>query len=138
MTRHDPLRFHLSCKHFTGVKDDRCRAGVCYREQFPPPWGKGGLGCIEHNDPRCPKAEWPTHEEALAKARESIAFTNRMMAPINSAHAAAKAAGLGKGHGGTGECPCPNCNGTLRYKVAALNGHLWGKCSTEGCASWME
>ncbi len=28
--------------------------------------------------------------------------------------------------------------GTLHYSVAGYNGHLWGQCTTVGCARWME
>lgn len=35
---------------------------------------------------------------------------------------------------------CPACGGleTLFLSQAAYNGHVWGKCSTSGCVSWME
>lgn len=31
---------------------------------------------------------------------------------------------------------CPACFGTLTFSVSS-NGHLWGKCGTEGCLEWM-
>jgi hypothetical protein len=63
----------------------------------------------------------------------------RFLKCINGAHAHAKAAGLKRGHGGAGEMPCPSgCGGTLKYSVASVNGHLWGACTTAGCARWME
>lgn len=33
---------------------------------------------------------------------------------------------------------CPKCSGDLHYlaKTSAL-GTIWGKCSTEGCLTWM-
>ncbi len=33
---------------------------------------------------------------------------------------------------------CPACKGKLRLSQAACNGHVWVKCSTEGCVQWME
>ena len=33
---------------------------------------------------------------------------------------------------------CPACKGRLHLSQAAYNGHVWGKCETEGCVSWME
>lgn len=33
--------------------------------------------------------------------------------------------------------PCPVCKGDLVYSVAS-NGHMWGKCRTEGCVEWIE
>lgn len=45
----------------------------------------------------------------------------------------------GEGRGVGGEMPCPCCkDGILRYSIAAYNGHIWGKCSTTGCAQWIE
>lgn len=43
----------------------------------------------------------------------------------------------------SGEMPCPVCEaahreGTLKYSISARNGHIWGRCSTEGCVAWME
>jgi hypothetical protein len=40
---------------------------------------------------------------------------------------------------GQGSMPCPVCKtGTLRYSRAAYNGHVHGRCSTDGCVAWME
>lgn len=34
---------------------------------------------------------------------------------------------------------CPACGtGKLHLSQAAYNGHVWGRCTTEGCVSWME
>lgn len=34
---------------------------------------------------------------------------------------------------------CPACKtGTLNLSIAACNGHVHGRCSTEGCVSWKE
>lgn len=40
--------------------------------------------------------------------------------------------------GGSGTTPCPKCGATLHYSVAACNGHVWGKCETDGCLAWMQ
>ena len=38
-----------------------------------------------------------------------------------------------------GAFPCPACkSGTVRYAIARSNGHAAVKCSTPGCAEWME
>ena len=37
-----------------------------------------------------------------------------------------------------GKIPCPKCQGELNYTRASLNGHVWGKCKTEDCLSWMQ
>lgn len=33
---------------------------------------------------------------------------------------------------------CPVCKGRLHLSQAACNGHVHGKCETEGCVAWME
>lgn len=33
---------------------------------------------------------------------------------------------------------CPVCQGSLHLSQSAYNGHVHGKCETEGCVSWME
>lgn len=57
------------------------------------------------------------------------------------AHVKADAAtkGYGRNHGGVNSCKCPLCtDGTIRYSVAAVNGHAHARCSTAGCLSFME
>lgn len=54
------------------------------------------------------------------------------------AHADAKEKGIIKGVGGASQVECLVCTGTIRYSVAAVNGHMWGRCSTPGCLVWME
>lgn len=40
---------------------------------------------------------------------------------------------------GAGKLPCPICEtGTLSYSRSGSNGHVWARCSTKNCVSWME
>jgi transposase-like protein len=32
---------------------------------------------------------------------------------------------------------CPACKSELSYSVAK-NGHIWGKCKTKNCLSWLD
>lgn len=43
-----------------------------------------------------------------------------------------------KGENWKGVVECPVCEGRLHVSHAAYNGHVWGKCETKGCVSWME
>lgn len=71
--------------------------------------------------------------------QEEEAERERFLAPMRASHDAADRMGLGKNAGGEGECPCSRCKtGRIRFTVSSLNGHIWGSCSTSGCASWME
>lgn len=33
---------------------------------------------------------------------------------------------------------CPKCKGRLHLSQSSYNGHVHGRCDTEGCVSWME
>jgi hypothetical protein len=37
-----------------------------------------------------------------------------------------------------GKIECPKCKGDLIYSRASSNGHVWGKCKTDNCLSWMQ
>lgn len=78
----------------------------------------------------------------IPSAEEVEADNGRMMdslTAMSAAQADAKSMGFGKGHGGLGNFPCPICQrGQLHYSVASVNGHLWGRCTTDGCVAWMQ
>jgi hypothetical protein len=131
-----------SCRHFNGIQNKKCKAGVEYR-----PWDQQtneAMPCIpRHINGRatwkCELFEIMSREEAEQEADERIVIMNRVIKVRHAAHEDAKAKGFGKGHGGTGHIPCPGCKGgTLHYSVASYNGHMHGRCTTLGCASWME
>jgi len=61
----------------------------------------------------------------------------QFMEAMRAVGADVKARGLGKGNPGDGSITCPVCQGTLSYSVAGGNGHIWGKCATEGCIRWL-
>ena len=127
----------LKCRHFNGVQNKVCEAGVNYDDVSPIP-------CIGYRpsatvpQAECAKKSCWTREEAIQNEEERAKQTKRFMLALNAAHEAAKALGLKKGHGGNGTCECPVCHGVLHFSVASYNGHLWGKCETEGCMSWMQ
>ncbi len=63
----------------------------------------------------------------------------RVLEALVAVHKDAAQRGLKKGAGGTGSLPCPNqCGGTVAYSVNGSNGHTMGRCSTKGCAAWIE
>lgn len=49
-----------------------------------------------------------------------------------------EAGGVPESESLTGEIECPACGKSLCYSISSYNGHLWGKCSTEGCLCWMQ
>lgn len=130
-----------SCRHFNGIQNKKCQAGIEYEAEGH---SKLMMPCIpKHINGRetwpCSLFEIMSVADAEKEADERIIIMNRGANARRAAHDDAKAKGLGKGHGGYGSIPCPSgCGGTLRYSVASYNGHMHGKCSTQGCVSWME
>lgn len=63
------------CANFNGFQNDRCEAGVVYRELSDGPATMRRLPCLlEHADPdyvECPKASYPSREEAEAQDTEA-------------------------------------------------------------------
>jgi hypothetical protein len=80
------------------------------------------------------KAAIPSKEDA---ERDYCKMSDGITAML-AAQSDAKIKGLKKGHGGQSTMACPICKGTLHYSVASVNGHLWGRCATDGCVSWMQ
>lgn len=37
-----------------------------------------------------------------------------------------------------GKIECPKCKRNLLFTVSDYNGHIWGKCETDGCLPWMQ
>lgn len=128
-----------SCRHFTGVQNEKCRAGLAY------PQGNmaQAIPCLpnlarDRELLQCPKFEVMNREEAEVIADAQLGAMAVTTAARKAAKADAKEKGLGRGKGGAGSLPCPKCPGRIRYTVASLNGHMWGCCTTKGCVSWME
>lgn len=133
------------CVHFRGIQCDPCAGGVNMRELVGGPdfgWATR-IPCLlmdaENCTVVCDKRKLPTREEAEAKVTRSEERHERVMKVLTGTHEHAKAQGYGRSKGGKDSLPCPSgCGGTVHYSVASLNGHIWGKCTTEGCVSWME
>lgn len=127
------------CVHFNGIQNEACKAGVNYRAMV----GGEDLGWatrIPCNGRTtgiracCGELRLTTREEAeaaIARADASLERLRTCMTAIRAKH--------GKARGLRGAMPCPTgCGGTLQYSIAGVNGHVWGQCSTPGCARWMQ
>jgi len=142
MERRSLKRSH-ECRHFNGLSNGRCEAGVAYASvRITADSARASYPCIDHvpsPHPRCDQCVKPTLAEARAQIDAEEVEHQAIFAAMRAAHAHAKYARLGRGRGGTGEMPCPKCvTGTLRYIVSSFNGHMHGQCSTPKCLSWME
>jgi hypothetical protein len=141
------------CKHFNGTWHNKtCRAGVAYADVTPEPERKTGIALrvpcrqkCEWTNPSqlaefnkrgtCPKYEEPTAEDLAENNRRREAAMQRMrltfplIEKVKQEH---------RGQSWQGVEQCPACGGKLHLSHAATNGHVWGRCETEGCTSWME
>lgn len=165
----DPVRDKMNkCKHYRGmcgpgmVTIETCGAGVKYadvRVERPfkyrhegqersksPAYTSGAqypcfrdealiVGC-----PDCPKAEFPTKEEAEAVVAERRKHFE-MIGTARGAIVAHLGGPWRKGDdGASGAIDCPACNGknTLGFTRSSYNGHIHAHCRTKDCLSWME
>lgn len=129
-----------SCVHFTGIQHQACKEGICYDTV------RGlGLPCITGNAPpsgiTCPSYLEPTAEQIAdwqAKRDASLDRMRKVMLPVSEWR---KAQAWSKRNkvSASGTVPCAACgSGTIHLSMAAYNGHVWGRCTTAGCVSWVE
>jgi hypothetical protein len=134
------------CRHFNGLMNDACEAGVNYADVRK---GRGAgrgyaLPCFkddsaEHPECHCGKQSFKTH----AEIESEIEATNRHFEDTMTARKAI-VDHLGgpwkKGMPGTnGTIPCPVCKaGSLGFSRAGYNGHIHAGCTTPDCVAWME
>lgn len=132
-----------TCKHFTGIQNDCCAAGINYDDVRRLP---GPIPCLPHlhkegTKNTCDKFEIRTKEEfeaLMREADESIAEAKKDIALILPMIAAMKEEFTGRQ--GVKRFDCPKC-GAARNLVlthSEINGHVWGRCSTKDCLVWME
>jgi hypothetical protein len=140
-----------TCVHFTGLASPTepdtktCAAGVCYRAHVGGPdygWARR-IPCTPKWEPDDEVVECELFEARGLEAAEEeqrqwdkrFDDSNRARRAI-SAHLKLDPPTRDSG----GFIDCPVCGGakSLAWSWAKLNGHVWGRCSTEDCVSWME
>lgn len=138
------LNHMRDCVHFTGISRGPCKAGVDYRTLVGGPdlgWALR-IPCVEQRPGEessaavvpCVQCQRTSRAEAEAEIAAADAGYERIVTCLTAIKAK-----HGKARGLADSMPCPtNCGGTLGYTIAGSNGHIWGKCSTKGCASWMQ
>lgn len=122
----------IHCRHFNGVQFDACKLGIRFdqvRDDSKPIYRR--MPCVVYGDvepPECPQRAFLTAEEIAAerdKAAEHMAACLEMRRQISKLPDA------------TGTVTCVLCGQPARYNRAP-NGHVWCRCSTEGCVRWIE
>lgn len=144
------------CVHYNGTVNERCNAGVNYKELAGDPHHTGyGLRLPCHSAdyksfsgkplPRadavsyCDKRREPTDAEiAEHEAESKRMFEDTMVArkAIVEHLGGPWKEGV---KGAAGSIECPVCKtGSLRFSRAGINGHIHAQCKTVGCVAWME
>lgn len=156
------------CIHWNGLRGDDdhcCGAGVNYTQAFGPAMGMflrlpcvrfqelpahgrgtyikaGEPTVLKEFDRRgqvmvpCDKFREPTEEEIQRDRADTDASFERTMVAL-------KVAGQWRVRPKPAQnrreiVECPVCKGRLHLSQSAYNGHVHGRCETEGCVSWME
>lgn len=131
------IKMRNSCRHFNGpIHNEHCKAGVNYRKlgDDSRPGVYARLPCVigspltKPDAATCELISPYTLEELAAKEAEIIKNSNDTLAAIKLI----KATKLQTGH-----VECPVCKANLQFSVSPSNGHIWAKCSTQGCLAWM-
>lgn len=127
------------CRHRCSMSKPCCKAGVNFKELGDGKLGFGkSMPCyyVAGTIPiHCDKYERKSVEEVQAEDAELAAHMTKylvvgpLVKRIKQEH---------KGNSWAGVEECPVCKGKLHLSHAAYNGHVHGKCETEGCVSWME
>lgn len=154
-----------TCKHYNGLQSGRCEKGVDYRETFGRADGiMLRLPCIQfyvrpcagrgtyvrageptmrkevdrrdQQEISCPHLELPTAEEVAADRAALDEQMRKTMLALQAVYAWRVRQRPQQDRREVVECPV--CRGRLHLSKSAYNGHVHGRCETEGCVAWME
>lgn len=126
------------CRHRCSMMEEQCKAGVSFESLREQRGENGCLPCYYRAgmiSMDCEKFEPITVEETEAKDKatgEAVAkhmLAMGLVVEVKQEH---------KGKDWRGVKPCPVCSGKLHMPHSSYNGHVWGKCETDGCLAWME
>lgn len=131
------------CKHFSGLSEDTCKAGVKYAD-VKIPLGQGkvfDIPCLKDycTNSTCGKREFYTDAEIDEQVAESARRFERICL-IRAAIVERLGGPWKRGmEGSGGSIACPACKtGAVSFSRSGCNGHIHARCSTPDCASWME
>lgn len=149
-TRQDHIDFDRNyCEHYApkpgSLKSDYCALGCGASERMKNARDAGEPNmtpCIGgHNTPNvlnlCPKWHRRSleHAEKRAEAIEGMIRRMSVVSPVVDAWRTwTERNRVSKKE----VIQCPECKGRLHLSQSSYNGHVHGKCETEGCVSWME
>ena len=127
------------CRYRCSMMERQCEAGVVFDAIRARRKHRGdSLPCYyqEGTNPiSCASRSLISVEDVIREDNE-IAARTKLMLLARDVVLSIKAEHKGKDW--TGVVECPACSGQLHLSHAAYNGHVHGRCETEGCLSWME
>lgn len=138
------------CRHFNGMTNKECRAGVEYatvRVYHEPPGTGMSCPCLLKYAKvpcHCEKASYPTREEAEVEQRQQDEEVDKMIENIGTAREAIifdikRLGAMRKDVRGVISCPICKGTDTLHYtRAGSYNGHFHAQCKTPGCIQWGE
>ena len=122
-------RYARHCKHFNGLQNKQCEAGIDYNSI---PKYDGAFPCF--GEFQCAKYEAQGADAVRARFEEA----DKQFKGLMVARQAIVDHTNGE-RGVAGKIPCPVCTvGELRFTIAKCNGHIHAKCLTAGCVAWVE
>lgn len=120
------------CRHYglIGYGGNRiCKAGIDVRAAAGDPHAGWYFRtpCQKRIHPHttCDRREFPTAEEVAAATKEFEEAVGASFVAEDRIRAAAV--------DGRATCVCPKCGGEMHGTVSPRNGHVNGRCTTEGC-----
>ena len=122
------------CKHYNGTVNAACKAGVNYDaikdvSSIPYRW----ICTDPQSTVPCDLCVRRTPEEI----RERKEYLLDRLKHMDAAFAKIRPFRQ-RGKTTTGVIECPKCKGRLHYSISGYNGHIHGKCETDGCLSWIQ
>ena len=131
------------CIHYVAPPHDMkaehiCAAGVAMKQFQGSPWPcflDRKTGENKPDSAPCEHLRRPTREEIAAHEKwisERFDILGTVITGIKPWRLKNKGKSASEG------VECPACKGRLHLSISAYNGHVHGRCETQGCVSWME
>ena len=85
---------------------------------------------------QCKRFKSTPIEDVIAQDKAWIEFLEKSKAAMEKVNEIRE---QHKGESWHGEIECPmGCGGTLHLSISGYNGHMHGRCTTDGCLAWIE
>lgn len=109
------------CIHFTGIMNEKCDAGVCYKDVRvkPKDGGMYQFPCIKTGG-HCDKCKFKSEAEVQEELNEIEELSERMVIVYSLIKSDTRK---------QGDIDC-TCGGKVKFVKASGNSHIWCKCNT--------